>query len=656
MAHTYQLSARMESGEVSELFRGLQDHGREVTLKLFSPRFSDPEYARALGEASKKVGNLGHPSIIHYEDIGVVQGRLGCARAHLDGYHLGTALSRLNTKEVVLPAPVALQIAVEVMIAVGTAHQAGIVHGALTPANVVVTREGRVFVTDFMALWAMRQSPALKALADRGRQAYRAPELGRGFEPDPGADVYSVGAILYELLTLREVAGSRAGGVSTRRDALTPPSRLTRNVNARLDPLVLRALEPLKSRRQKNCLEMAEAFQAYLAAQGAAPGRMEIAKFVNEVFPNEVQVAGSAAELPLKGEFTLEPVEGGLSLPGLKIDVAERVSYSASSIDAAELPELPGDRASDKTMHDESSVETTEPPKPKAVSAWDAPPGVLDPAVQRKVLSSPRMASLVVDETQPLPRETESARRRRPVENFTADSSRTDVTTNPQPPASLLAQPSATATIPGPPPPSAAEEKAKPRVARPRKELPEEPERAPNKPDWHAKPKPPRPQPKPQTPVKAWALAVLMALGAAVLTALAVNHKDHARGARELAQPVHRVAPRPEPAPEPVVQHEPKPAPKPDPAPVAPPVRHPAPQVVKPATYCLSLETDLRPAFLSVDGAPFVPLPVKELNVTAGKHNLLIKAAGRSRREQVDERVTRAPCVEQVILFRGGKR
>lgn len=649
MAHTYQLSARMESGEVSELYRGVQDHGRPVTLKMFSPRFSDPEYARALGEASRRVGDLEHPSILHFEDIGLVRDRLTCVRANLDGHHLGTALSRLATKEVVLPGPVAVQIGIEVMLAVGAAHQAGVVHGALTPANIVVTREGRVFVTDFMALWAMRQSPALKPLADRGRQAYRAPELGRGFEPDPAADVYSVGAILYELLTLREVAGSRSGGVSTRRDVLAPPSRLSRSVNARLDPLVLRALEPLKSRRHKNCLEMAEAFQSYLAAQGAVPGRVEVGKFVNEVFPNEVSVAGSSSDLPLTGDFSLEPVAGGLSLPGLKIEVAERVSYSEVA------PELPVERGPGKTELDPASVETTEPPPPrKAVSDWEAPPGELDPAVLRKVGTSPKMLPLDPGETQPLPMpQTESARRKKPVENFAPADTRTDVTTNPEPAKVILAGGlNPTSTEAGPPPPAPELDKSKPRVARPRKELPEEP-RVEKKPDWHAPEPPRRRRPKPpKTSAAAWAAAVVMALIAALLVAIAANHKAERQrfpDEREVTHVSRHEPPRREEPPAPKLEPRPEPPPQ-----VARHVAAPAP--VKLASYCVSVETDLRPAYLSIDGAPFVALPVKELPVAAGKHSLLIKSGAHLKRELVDERVTRAPCVEQVILFRSGKR
>ena len=271
--HTYQLAARVEAGDISDLYRGLEDRSREVTLEVFSPRASDADFGRALAEAARTAANLKHPSILHFEEVGLHASRICAARAHVDGQHLGLALIRLGTRKVVLPGPEALHIMIEVMAALGAAHAAGATHGALTPASILVGRDGRVFVTEFGALWAMQQSLALRPLV--------------------------------------------------------PPSRLDRRINARLDPLVLRALEPLRARRFSTCQEMEEHFRNYLSAQGAPAGRAAIGRFVSDLFPNEVTVGAVGGELPFTGEFELEPVDASRSIPGLAIEVGERVSYRA---------------------------------------------------------------------------------------------------------------------------------------------------------------------------------------------------------------------------------------------------------------------------------------------------------------------------------------
>ena len=656
MGHTYQLAARVEGGEVSELYRGTQDRNREVTLKLFAPRLSDPEYGKALVDASRRVGALGHPSILHYEEIGTVEHQLCCVRAHVDGYHLGTALSRLQSKEVVLTSPVALQIGIEVLRAVGTAHEAGIVHGALTPANIQVARDGRVFVNDFMALWAMRQAPTMRPLADRGRQAYRAPEVAKGADPDPAADVYSVGAILYELLTLREVAASRGGGVSTRRDVLTPPSRLDRRVNARLDPIIMRALDPMKSRRHKNCLEMAESIETFLAAQGGVPSRAEIGKFVSEVFPNEVNLAGSTTDLPFKQEFGLRPVADGVSIPGIKIEVSERVSYSQASIDVSELISDAEAGTQELTAADipDELAESTSPPEKKPVTSWDAPPGQLDPAVER-LRSTPGRAPLQPVDTQPLNRDDVDARQKRPKpeQNFVAKGdSRTDVTTNPRPATDLLGasdeEEVSKDTVPDKHPKKIIGQERASKIRRPL-DIAEDPEaKKPAKPAWYPKYEAKPPPPKPKTPFQHWALAIFMAAVAAVLTYLGASHKSGASVAlpkTDLAHPTqHAAEPNPEPPPKP---EPPKEAVKETPK----PVHHLAPAPPKPKSFCVTVEADVAGATVRIDNGPPLPLPLNNHAVSPGDHELVVAGHGHVKKMRVTEALTLAPCVVQTVLL-----
>ncbi|MFP2913372.1 serine/threonine-protein kinase, partial [Pyxidicoccus sp. 3LFB2] len=333
MSATYRLTGRIETGELAELYEGLQLPAGEVVVKLFHPKTSDPAYALDLAETTRLLQPVRHPGILHVVDIGVVRQRLAVVREDLDGFTLGTALQRLHSKEVVLQPTVALHIVIQLLEAVQQAHDAGVLHGALTPGNVVLSRDGTPAVCDFGALRALMAVPQLKrTFANRGRGTYRSPEVSRGEAYTEQSDVYSLGAIAYELLTQREPVIAGGGGVSTRRsEALPPPSRLDRRINSRLDSLILRALEPSPQRRFRSCGEFASSLRNFLTASGGMPGIEDVRRFVIELFPNEVSLAGTVGPAPFKEVFSLEPISGAemdLHAEEPEASIIQRAPYS----------------------------------------------------------------------------------------------------------------------------------------------------------------------------------------------------------------------------------------------------------------------------------------------------------------------------------------
>jgi len=345
MTATYRLTGRIEAGDLAELYKASQDSSGDVVVKLFHPKTSDPAYARALAETSRVLNPLHHAGIVHYVDIGFVKQRLAVVREHVDGYTLGTALQRINTKEVILPSALALYLVIQLLEMVQKAHDAGVIHGAITPGNLLLSREGSPGICDFGALKALMAVPELKrGFATRGRSAYRAPEVGRGEEPTAASDVYSLGAIAYELLTLREAVVA-AGNLSTRSGGLPPPSRLDRRINSRLDPLILRALEHFPNRRFRSAGDFAGALRNFFSSHGGMPGHEELRRFVRELVPNEVNLS-TLGPVPFSEPFTLTAVSGAeiaeLRAEPLELSVVARPSFSRA------------------LSEEESSAETTE--------------------------------------------------------------------------------------------------------------------------------------------------------------------------------------------------------------------------------------------------------------------------------------------------------
>jgi serine/threonine-protein kinase len=388
MSTAYRLTGRIEAGDLAELYEAVQEPGgSKVVIKLFLPKTSDPRYATVLASVYSVLNPLNPEGIVPVLDMGFVKQRLAVVRESLEGHSLGTALYRLNTKEVLLPPATALWLIIQLLESVERAHAAGVVHGSITPGNVLLSRAGLPSVCDFGALQALLAVPELKrAFAGRGRSAYRAPEVGRGEPPDVLSDIYSIGAIAYELLTLRE-AVIPDGGVSTRRAGLPPPSRLDRRLHARLDPIILRALDATPTRRFRSCAEFAASLRNFLSTNGGLPGVEDARRFVAELFPNEMVAA--LGPVPFSERFPLTPISG-VSLAEVGADALEksvvvRPSFSPalSEADTMEAPPAfeeyqpeptvtPGPMM-DRSLLDSTHVFGAEPPQEALESTYVGP-------------------------------------------------------------------------------------------------------------------------------------------------------------------------------------------------------------------------------------------------------------------------------------------
>lgn len=383
----YRLIGRLEQGQLADLFRAERVETHEpVVVKLFHPKTSDAAYARALGEFTRSLAGVSHPGVARVLDVGLVGSRLAVVRQDTGPYTLGLALQRLNTREVLLPPALALTLVLELLDTIGAAHGQGLVHGALTPGNVLLSEEGRLSVAEFGALAALLASPALrKTFAGRGRSSYRAPELKAGDAATVASDVYALGAIAYELLTLRE-ASTGQSQVSTRQERLPPPSRLVRRLHSRIDPVLMRALEASPTRRHRSCAEFAEGLRDFLAASGGIPPREDVKKFVAELFPNEVQVA-TLGPVPFADAFSLDDVAGVGALDEAPAELEERASFSGGVVDER-TPTIDGLPAiTEETAAPPREEHRTQPEVP-AVAApvaqtqpltWDAPAAPLAP-------------------------------------------------------------------------------------------------------------------------------------------------------------------------------------------------------------------------------------------------------------------------------------
>src|SRR3954471_19970274 len=188
----------------------------------------------------------------------------------VDGEDLASILKRSGA----LPPRQAARITAETARALHAAHQRGIVHRDVKPGNVMINRDGQVKVTDFGIARAVAEAQMTLPGTTLGSVHYFSPEQARGDQTTPASDIYSLGIVLYELLTGRRPweADSAAAVAMARLAGPAPdPSTLRSGIPTDLVAITRKALATEPAARWSSASSLAAALEAFLAG-GAVPG------------------------------------------------------------------------------------------------------------------------------------------------------------------------------------------------------------------------------------------------------------------------------------------------------------------------------------------------------------------------------------------------
>jgi serine/threonine-protein kinase len=183
-----------------------------VALKLVEPEVArDPVVRERLRREARAVASLDHPNVVPLYEAGEQDGTVYIATRWVDGTELGTLIHDGGPLEPGRAARTAAQIAAALEIA----HEKGLVHRDVKPSNVILTSEDHVYLTDF-GLAKRAETAAGLTGADQmlGTVDYVAPEQIEGSEPDSRGDIYSLGCVLFEMLTGEPPFAGRGGGMA----------------------------------------------------------------------------------------------------------------------------------------------------------------------------------------------------------------------------------------------------------------------------------------------------------------------------------------------------------------------------------------------------------------------------------------------------------
>jgi serine/threonine-protein kinase len=275
----FRLIEELGSGSLSSVYKAVDEQlGRTVALKVLKNTIApDSPFAAQLEREAQVLGTLCHPNV----------GLLYAFEKGEAGMHLvleyvdGLSLASLTKKRPTLPPEVVAAIGAAVARGLGHAHERGVVHRDVKPANVMVSRRGEVKVFDFGIAQRARVGPEPVALAPLrvedvaafGTPAYMAPEQILGENVDARSDLFSLGVVLYQLLCgarpfeRGDETDQRPAAHRIRRDPPIPLHRRAPDVPHALERIVMRAIQKLPADRFQTAEAMADRLEELAAAR-----------------------------------------------------------------------------------------------------------------------------------------------------------------------------------------------------------------------------------------------------------------------------------------------------------------------------------------------------------------------------------------------------
>lgn len=256
----YRIEALVGMGGMAKVYRARDEQeSRTVAIKVLRAEYeSDMEFVRRFSREAEAAAKMAHENIVNLLDVGID----GEMRYIVMEYVEGRTLKDMICDEGRIHPDLALRMTIRILAAVDHAHRNGIVHRDIKPQNILVDREGRIKVADFgiARLKASQTTNLDNDASAMGSVHYLSPEQAKGEVTDEQSDLYSVGVVLYEMLTGKvPFDGDNGIAVALKHVSEAPASMRSHNahISRALDEVVMRALCKDKRKRYQTAAEMA---------------------------------------------------------------------------------------------------------------------------------------------------------------------------------------------------------------------------------------------------------------------------------------------------------------------------------------------------------------------------------------------------------------
>jgi TonB family protein len=289
-------------------FRGVEGFQKIVAIKKILPNIAgDEEFLTMFADEAKLAAQLNHPNIVHIFDLGRIEsGGYFIAMEHVDGRDLRSILHLARDTGLRVPIPLAVSIAAKIAAALDYAHRRRgddgsdlhIVHRDVSPPNILVSTDGDIKLCDFGIAKAASKVSRTDTGALKGKVPYMSPEQAWGQAVDQRSDIYSLGAVLFEMLAghklfrgdsdLDVLEKVRAGDV-------VAPSGPNPEVPPALDAVVLKALAREPDGRYAGASDLLRDLEAVLRTYEPAPSSADLAAYVRDLETREAALREARA-------------------------------------------------------------------------------------------------------------------------------------------------------------------------------------------------------------------------------------------------------------------------------------------------------------------------------------------------------------------------
>ncbi len=306
----YQLIEKIATGGMAEIYkakqRGAVGFEKIVTIKKILPHLADDEeFIEMFIDEAKIAASLSHPNIVQIFDLGKMDNEFIIAMEYIAGIDLGTINKKLRKSKRHFPVEIPLYITLKVSEALDYAHKKknhygqpmGIVHRDVNPNNILVSFEGEVKLVDFGISKARVKLHHTIAGGLKGKYIYMSPEQASGKEVDLRTDIFALGILLYETLTLKNpfISFSEPAILEkVKKVEYEDPRKLNHSISEEIVKIIDKCMQKNPDKRYQNAKELRNDIEKVLIKEVTNIAILKdlLSKFVAKNFPDETRKAG----------------------------------------------------------------------------------------------------------------------------------------------------------------------------------------------------------------------------------------------------------------------------------------------------------------------------------------------------------------------------